>query len=202
MSDTQIAPTDAAVHHLLEALDGHKEALGWLDEYRRGLALFIRALNNGRKAIDNLREMRPEEWDQLFEAICNDTLAQTLEERHPDVALLFEAVKGDNEALTQVSRKKPTHGKLATAIREFHERYLLGGDEQPTGSGIPTSAAADVGCLIGEMHLSKGEYHKAIEAFSRAIENQPTADAFEGRAKAYRALAALDEHRALEMIHV
>ena len=51
---------------------------------------------------------------------------------------------------------------------------------------IPSSTAADVGCLIGELHLSKGEYHKAIEAFTRAIENQPTADVYEGRAIAVR----------------
>jgi tetratricopeptide (TPR) repeat protein len=64
---------------------------------------------------------------------------------------------------------------------------------------ISGDEAADVSCLIGEMHLSKGDYAKAIEAFSRAIENRPTADAYYGRARAYRALAAADEGHALTL---
>ncbi len=61
---------------------------------------------------------------------------------------------------------------------------------------MPEGAAADVGCLIGEMHLHNDEFDKAVEAFSRAVETNPTADAYEGRARAYRALAALDESAA------
>ena len=61
-------------------------------------------------------------------------------------------------------------------------------------------AAADVSLLIGEMHLKHGDYFKAIEAFTRAIEADPrAADEYEGRARAYRALAARDERRAREL---
>src|SRR5436309_23984 len=200
MSDTQVARNDTATQRLLEALDGSKEALAWLEAHRHGLAVFARALHNGRKALDNLRAMPPAEWDQLFELVCNDGLARALEEKHADVHQLFEAVKGDDDALAHLQRKRPSYGKLAATVREFHETYLLAGAEEAAGDCIPSSAAADVGCLIGEMHLRKGDYHKAIEAFTRAIENQPTADAYEGRARAYQALAAVDEQKALELI--
>jgi hypothetical protein len=66
-------------------------------------------------------------------------------------------------------------------------------DPEDTFQNISGDAAADMSCLIGEMHLRKADYTKAIEAFGRAIEVRPTADAFLGRAKAYRALAARDE---------
>jgi tetratricopeptide (TPR) repeat protein len=61
---------------------------------------------------------------------------------------------------------------------------------------LSESAVADTACLIGEMHLKKGAYAKAIEAFSRAIAAGPMADAYEGRAKAYRLLAAEDDRSA------
>ncbi len=73
-----------------------------------------------------------------------------------------------------------------------------------TAESAPTThlpdAAADVSLLIGEMHLKEGEYPKAIEAFTRAIENDPeAADEYEGRARGYRALAARDERKAREL---
>src|SRR5262245_27411232 len=50
--------------------------------------------------------------------------------------------------------------------------------EEPASEDAPgdisTSAAADTACLVGEMHLRQGAYEKAIEAFSRAIENNPS----------------------------
>jgi hypothetical protein len=60
-------------------------------------------------------------------------------------------------------------------------------------------SAADAACLIGEMHLRQGDHGRAIEAFTRAIESRPTADAYEGRAKAFRGLAFEDEGRAREL---
>jgi hypothetical protein len=65
---------------------------------------------------------------------------------------------------------------------------------------ISGDEAADVSCLIGEMHLSKGDYTKAVEAFSRAIDHKPTPDAFYGRARAYRSLAIQDERRVLDLV--
>jgi hypothetical protein len=61
---------------------------------------------------------------------------------------------------------------------------------------LSVSAVADTACLIGEMHLKKGAYAKAVEAFSRALAAGPMADAYEGRAKAYRLLAAEDDRSA------
>jgi uncharacterized protein HemY len=60
------------------------------------------------------------------------------------------------------------------------------------------AAAADTACLVGELHLRRGEYPKAVAAFTRAIENSPTGDAYQGRARAYRALADQDERKAQE----
>ena len=197
MTDNPLAQTDPAAHHLLRALDGDKASLAWLDAHHKGLSVFTRALSNGRKGDGALRTLDDAQWDEVFDTICDDGLEEHLRHSHPEAYLLFEAVKGDDEALARLQRKKPTYGKMVTTIREFHERYLLNSAEEPAKGRIPTSAAADVGCLIGEMHLGKGEYHKAVEAFSRAIENQPTADAYEGRAKAYRALAEQDERTAL-----
>jgi hypothetical protein len=56
--------------------------------------------------------------------------------------------------------------------------------------------ASDLACLVGELHLSRREYDKALAAFNRAIAVSPTADAYQGRANAYRALALEDEQRA------
>jgi hypothetical protein len=64
---------------------------------------------------------------------------------------------------------------------------------------IGNSEAADAACLVGELHLSKGNFRKAIEAFTRAIEEHATADAYEGRARAFRELAAADEGAAQKL---
>ncbi len=69
-------------------------------------------------------------------------------------------------------------------------------DEEDNPQELKGNAAADAACLIGEMHLRKGEPEKAIEAFTRALASHPTADAYEGRAKAYRALADRDDRQA------
>lgn len=74
--------------------------------------------------------------------------------------------------------------------------FGLGKARQQSRSDFGKDEGADTACLVGEVHLKKGEYQKAIEAFTRAIESRPTADAYEGRAKAYRALAAVDEREA------
>jgi len=45
------------------------------------------------------------------------------------------------------------------------------------------------------MHLSKGEYARAVEAFTRSLVVSPTRT-LSREAKAYRGLAALDERQA------
>jgi hypothetical protein len=98
-----------------------------------------------------------------------------------------------------VERKQP-RGRYPKVTRRLGED-----PPQPSAEDLRTDAdprvisgdqAADVSCLIGEMHLSKGDFGRAIEAFTRAIDNQPTADAYLGRARAYRGLAERDEQRA------
>ena len=70
------------------------------------------------------------------------------------------------------------------------------GDDE-SEEDIPDGAAADVSLLIGEMHLKAGEYAKAVEAFTRSIEANPAAaDEYEGRSRAYRALADEDQRKA------
>jgi tetratricopeptide (TPR) repeat protein len=72
-------------------------------------------------------------------------------------------------------------------------------DDEPD-EDMPEGAAADVSLLIGEMHLKAGEYAKAVEAFTRSIEANPAAaDEYEGRSRAYRALADEDELKAKEL---
>ena len=70
-------------------------------------------------------------------------------------------------------------------------------DEAPA-DGLSNSEAADAACLVGELHLRKKDYRKAIEAFTRALESSPSVDAYQGRAQAYRGLAAEDERAAQE----
>ena len=72
------------------------------------------------------------------------------------------------------------------------------GGKENTPGAFSHIEAADAACLVGELHLQKGDYLKAIEAFTRAIESHPTPDAYQGRAQAYRALADSDERRAQE----
>ncbi len=69
-----------------------------------------------------------------------------------------------------------------------------GGPQAITGD-----AAADMSCLIGEMHLRKSDFPKAVEAFTRALATRPTADAYLGRARAYRGLAEADERQARDL---
>jgi hypothetical protein len=75
--------------------------------------------------------------------------------------------------------------------------------DDPGGTGGPQTiseeAAADMSCLIGELHLSRGNFARAVEAFTRAIESSPNSDAYLGRARAYRGLAADDERKAREL---
>jgi hypothetical protein len=81
--------------------------------------------------------------------------------------------------------KRVGESPFPNAGREQHGDDLIGKD-----------AGADTACLVGELHLSRGDYANAIAAFTRAIDNGSTVDAYEGRARAYRALADADERMA------
>jgi tetratricopeptide (TPR) repeat protein len=187
------------VHYTLLAVEGDGEALAWLEANSKGLWLFARAHTGDRKALQSLQDGEVRELDDLFEIIDNDDLTRWLEERHPEFHELFQAVQGDEAALKRLKRKKAAPGKLGEAMRQLHEKYLHRSREERVREDFDGGAAADMRCLVGEMHLSNGEYHKAIEAFTRALESNPTADVYEGRAQAYRALAEADERKAREL---
>jgi tetratricopeptide (TPR) repeat protein len=176
------------MHFLMLALDGDARALEWLEENSRGTSLFHRALAGEKSALASLQNGASSELDDLFEVIDNEDLSAWMAERRPELHLLFEAIKGSDEAAGQLRRHKAAYARLVPTFREVHERFLKKG-----GGAIEDGEAADMGCLIGEMHLRQGEFDKAIEAFTRAIDTRPAADLYEGRARAYRALAERDE---------
>ena len=179
------------MHYLVLALDGDASAAAWLESNSHGVARFTQALSGQAQALAALQNGAAEELDDLFEVIDNDDLASWLAERRPELRLLFDAIRGDDAALARLKTKKAAYARIVPALREVHERFLrrTAGPHELTEGG----AVADMGCLIGEMHLRQGEWEKAVEAFSRAIDTRPAADLFEGRARAYRALAERDD---------
>jgi tetratricopeptide (TPR) repeat protein len=182
------------MHYLLLALDGDDLASRWLNKNSPGVALFARALAGDHQALARLENGNSGDLDDLFELIDNEDLVDWLEQRQPNLHLLFEAIQGNDDAVHLIKRRKASHARLIEPFRRIHEAYE---DRTRNGKGeIEGGAAADMGCLIGEMHLRQGEYEKAIEAFTRAIDTQPAADVYEGRARAYRGLAARDEANA------
>jgi tetratricopeptide (TPR) repeat protein len=156
-----------------------------------------RALSGDSQALIRLEEDKSVDLDDLFELIDNEDLVAWLSERQPELHLLFEAIQGNDQAFTALKRKKPLFRRLVGPIRRIHEVFAQ--KNRNGDSALEGGAVADMSCLIGEMHLRQGEYEKAIEAFSRAIESQPGADLYEGRARAYRGLAAQDETVAQEL---
>jgi tetratricopeptide (TPR) repeat protein len=182
------------MHYLALALDGDKSAVAWLEANSHGVARFTHALGGDRQALAALQNGAAEELDDLFEVIDNEDLTAWLAERRPELSLLFAAIKGDDGAAARLRSKKAAYARLLPALREVHERFLsrTGAAHELTEGG----AVADMGCLIGEMHLRQSEYEKAIEAFTRAIETRPVPDLYEGRARAYRGLAERDESAA------
>ncbi len=196
------------IFYILQALDGNDEALPWLQTKSAGLALFARALGGDKKALDALRAGSAADLDDLFVIIRTYDLAHWLADAHPDLHLLFEAVRGDETALRRLKRRRAPFARLAQVMRElYQDGRAERADDLPEATArvkgspgeLPESAAADVGCLVGEMHLRKGDYALAVAAFSRAIETNPAPDEYEGRARAYRALALADELKAREL---
>jgi len=182
------------IHYLLLAMDGHDNADRWLAENSHGVALFSRTLAGQKQARASLEVDNGDGLDDLFELIDNEDLTAWLKERRPDLYSLFRSIQGDEAAAGELKKRRPGYAKLVPLFRQVHQRFLQ--RSQSDNGLIENGAMADMGCLIGEMHLRQGEYEKAIEAFSRAIETRPSADLFEGRARAYRGLAQRDESAA------
>lgn len=178
------------MHYLLLALDGDEAAPRWLAHNSPGMALFARALAGEKAALAGLQNGHADDLDDLFEVIDNDDLGAWLQERRPELHTLFAAVKGDEPAAEKLRKARSPHARHLGALREVHERFLRRAED---GASALQGHAAEVGCLIGEMHLKQGEYEKAVEAFTRALETQSAPDLYEGRARAYRGLAERDE---------
>jgi tetratricopeptide (TPR) repeat protein len=207
-SETNTLETDLAwlqneepeIYHLLRALDGDLDALRWLKRHGDGLFLFVEALTGAKEAVDTLQARPAAKLVDLFDTISHCDVEEWLSEKQPELHALFAYVRGDDAALKGVKNKRAASKRVAEIVREKYRNYH---DEDADGAASAPSlregAAADVGCLIGEMHLHHHEYLKAIEAFSRAIAIDPTPDAYAGRARAYRALATLDDHAAAQL---
>jgi uncharacterized protein HemY len=176
------------MHYLVLALDGDAQAPEWLEENSRGTALFQRALTGEKQALASLQNGASEELDDLFEVIDNEDLSAWLAERRPELHLLFEAIKGSDDSADKLRRHRAGYARLVPTFREVHERIL----KKANGATIEDGAAADMGCLLGEMHLREGDFEKAVDAFTRAIDTRPAADLYEGRARAYRGMAERD----------
>ncbi|MHB1424874.1 MAG: hypothetical protein ACYC3I_17015 [Gemmataceae bacterium] len=210
-SDTRTIETDLAwlkndepeIYHLLVALDGDLDALRWLKLRGDGLFLFVEALSGAKEALDTLQARPADKLVDLLDTVSHCEVEEWLRENHAELHALFAYVRSDEDAVKGFKNKKAVFKRVAEIVREKYRNHR---DEDADGmaaaSGstqLPEGAAADVGCLIGEMHLNDREYHKAVEAFSRAIANDPTPDAYTGRARAYRALAILDDQAASEL---
>jgi hypothetical protein len=191
------------VYSMLRAVEtDDPAAYAWLRDRSSALYLFTRAVAGDRTAAAAFGPGHPLDFDDLFGLIRHDDRAHWLGDRHPELHLLFDAVQGDDAALRRLRRKKAGLARLAEDVRDRYREYEAAEPEEPPAAPaaepgeIPEAAASDVGCLIGELHLSKGDFERAVEAFSRSLDGTPTADAYEGRARAFRALAEADESRA------
>jgi tetratricopeptide (TPR) repeat protein len=191
----RVAEQYPGIDTLIRATRGDATALGHLEQERPGLYIFARAFTGDAQALDRLRSDEELELGDLFEAIQDDGLLRKLGRRHRGLHQLFEAVEGDPDALRALAgaRKKPALAPLAQVLGDLYAKHLY---KEAGGEEISRDAAADMGCLVGDLHLQQGNYHKAVEAFSRAIATNPTIDAYEGRAKAYHGLAEQDERMA------
>ncbi|HWG44937.1 MAG TPA: hypothetical protein VN688_19365 [Gemmataceae bacterium] len=193
---TWLEKDDPEIYYLLRGMEHDPEALRWLKHKGGGLYLFAKALDGDKEAVAALESRQPEKLADLFDTIAHCDVEQWLDENHPDLHRLFAFVRGEEAALRGLKHRKVTYHRVGEILREKYQNYHdEDGETAANANGeaaVPDGAAADVGCLIGEMHLQNEEFHKAVEAFSRAVETNPTSDAYEGRARAYRALATLD----------
>ena len=182
------------MHYLLLALDGDPSAGRWLSSNSTGVSLLARSIDGDIPATEALAAGQPGDHDDLFELMENEDIVLHLSIRRPDIHRMFAAVRGDADALERLGRKHSSLARLVPTLQAFHKRMIQAQNGEVTGGTV-----ADMGCLIGEMHLRQGEYEKAVEAFTRALETQPAADLYEGRARAYRGIAEQDERDARKM---
>jgi hypothetical protein len=175
------------------AADGDSAASRRLECRGEALRLLPQAVRGDRHAFAALRAADPLELDALCATLLTTEPPDGLANRHPELQLLLESVRGNEVALHRLERKRAGLGRLARFLRDICGSAESVADD---GDGSITDSAADVGLLVGEQHLRDGNYARALAAFNRAIEVEPTPDAYEGRARAYQGLAELDERQA------
>ncbi len=177
------------------AADGDHAASRRLEGRFEALRLLPRAVRGERHAFAALRAADPLELDALCATLLTAEPPTDLAERHPELHLLLDAVRGSELAQHRLERRRSGLGRLARFLRDVCDNAEPAVNGAADGT-ISEDAAADVGLLIAEQHLRDGKYGRALAAFSRAIEAEPTPDAYEGRARAYRGLAEVDERKA------
>jgi hypothetical protein len=178
------------------AADGDAAASRRLERRGEALRLLPQAVRGDRHAFAALRAADPLELDALCSTLLTTEPPDGLAVRHPELQLLLESVRGNEVALHRLERKRAGLGRLARFLRDICGSAESVADD---GDGSIADSAADVGLLVGEQHLRDGNYARALAAFNRAIEVEPTPDAYEGRARAYQGLAELDERQARAM---
>jgi hypothetical protein len=186
--------------YLVHALRGDQEASGWLEARSSSMSLFAKAAGGDDEALKLLRRQEGDLDDLVGLVGLSNGHTDWLRTNHPTLYQLFEAIQGDRAALRELHQSKLD--EVARVVRSAYQAAQLSDSAQataPPNTRFDEGEAADVGCLVGEMHLRNGEYFKAIEAFSRALDGAPSADALEGRARAYRALAERDLKQARQM---
>jgi hypothetical protein len=188
------------LYYLVHALQGDPEAGEWLEARSSSMSLFAKAAGGDRDALSLLRRQEGDMDDLVGLVGLSNGHTDWLRTRHPALYQLFEAIQGDRSAMRELHQSRLD--EVARVVRPAYQKAQLSDTtqsaSQPT-TRFDEGEAADVGCLVGEMHLRNGEYIKAIEAFSRALDGTPSADALEGRARAYRALAERDLQQARQM---
>ena len=192
--DAGVDDPAADFRDVVKAADGDAEAIRRLASRGEALRLLPQAVRGDRHAFAALRAADPLELDALCATLLTAETPDGLATRHPELQLLLEAVRGNEVALHRLERKRAGLGRLTRFLRDVcvsAEAPADGGDGRMTDD-----AAAAVGVLVGEQHLRDRNFARALAAFNRAIEVEPTADAYEGRARAYRGLADLDDHEA------
>lgn len=187
--DQWLRENHPALYYTIRALDGDRKALRWLQANTTMLYQLCRAVAGDSAFALALPAADPLERELLIEAMDHEELLDRTQEHHPEVHLLLKAGKGNIAARRQLTRLKPELAPIADLLRQWYRaKPEIERNEEP----LRHNTAADVGLLVGEIHLSKKEYTRAVEAFTRAIENEPTPDAYEGRARAFRGLADAD----------
>lgn len=191
--DQWLVENHPALYYTTRALDGDRKALRWLKSNATTLHHLCQAVAGDQELDRAVEAADPVDRALLVEVMDHEELLERLHAHHPNVYLVLKAGKGDAGARKNLAQQQPRFLPLVDILQRWYTEKT---PDVAGGEPFRDASAADVSLLVGEMHLDKGEYEKAIEAFTRTLTNQPSADAYEGRARASRALAEEDDRQA------